>query len=87
MNAAFRITDAMLVAAVDIDDLDEALRSVMDQVGIDDGGVAGIVFCGRFEEDWPTASRDYRLTMLQHWREAEQVHNLAYPLNPPGELS
>lgn len=82
MNAAFKITDDMLVAAIQIDDLDEALRSVMDQVGIDEGGVAGMVFSGQRGEDWYTAYPRYRLDMLYYWRDTEQVYDLPYPLNP-----
>jgi hypothetical protein len=81
VNAAYRITDDMLVDATKIDDVNEALRSVMDQVGIDEGGVAGRVFCGEFEEDWPTADAHYRLAMLREWHDVEKVHNLPYPLN------
>lgn len=68
----FRITDAMLVAAVRIDDVDDALYSVMRQVNITTGDVAGVLFAGDYARDWPTADVHYRLQMLREWRDLEQ---------------
>jgi hypothetical protein len=73
MKAGHIITDAMLAAAAQIDDLDEALRSVMDQVGITSGDVAGVVFSGsRDAEWWAVVSSEDRLRQLGHWRDVEQ---------------
>jgi hypothetical protein len=73
-RAGDAITDAMLDAAAQIDDLDEAVRSVMDQVGITTGDVAGLHFSGTQDRSWwPTASISDRLEMLQGWRAAEQT--------------
>lgn len=81
-TAAYRITDDMLAAAAKIDDLDAALKGVMDQVGIDEGGVAGMVFSGEQDSGWwRTADVHYRLAMLREWRDAELAYNLPYPLN------
>lgn len=73
-SSAYRIADEMLFAAVKIDDLDTAVRSVMDQVGMTDGTVAGCTFCGQYEDDWPTADPHYRLSMLREWRDNEQAN-------------
>jgi hypothetical protein len=81
VSAAHRITDDMLIAATLIDDLDAAVKSVMDQVGIDEGGVAGLVFGGVYADAWPTADPHYRLAMLREWRDTERAYNLDYPLN------
>lgn len=67
------ITDDMLIQAAKVDDVDEALRGVMDQVGITDGGVAGMVF-SKYEEDWPAADPHYRLAMLREWRDVEKSY-------------
>lgn len=69
-----KITTEMLEAAAKVDDLDEALRGVMDAVGIEDGGVAGMVFSGDWEGEWPTASEAERMHMLTKWREAEEMN-------------
>lgn len=79
-NIADKITDEMLAAAAKIDDIDEAVRSVMDQVGIDEGGVAGIAFSG-LEDPWASLSDDERLHWLEGWRDSERVYNEPYPLN------
>jgi hypothetical protein len=68
------ITADMLIGAAAINDLDEALRSVMDVVGIDDGGVAGLVFSGDRDRDWwPTAAHTERMEMLRRWAAAEEA--------------
>jgi hypothetical protein len=69
-----KIEDHMLAAAAHIHDLDEALRSVMDQVGITDGGVAGMVFSGDKDHSWwPNATYAERMEMLWHWAAAEEA--------------
>jgi hypothetical protein len=73
-RAGDNITDAMLLLAVEIDDLDEALRSVTGQVGITTGDVAGVVFSGAKDANWwKAASHDDRFTMLTQWRDSEQA--------------
>ena len=74
-HPAYKIADGMLEAAAKIDDPDDAVRSIMDQVGIDEGGVAGIVFSGyRGLDWWPTASHHDRLEMLHEWVRVEQIY-------------
>lgn len=87
MNVADRITDEMLDIAARSDDLDAAVKGVMDQVGIDEGGVAGMSFCGEPGETWPTANHYDRLSMLCEWRDAERAYNLPYPLNGQGDTN
>lgn len=73
-RAGDAITDEMLEAAAYIDDLDEALRSVMDQVGITDGGCAGLVFSGDKDHNWwQLANASERFDMLCQWRDSEQA--------------
>lgn len=72
-DAAFKITDDMLVQAAKIDDIDQAVASVMDQVGITDGGVAGLVL-DYAENWWAGADQAWRLTKLRQWQDAEQVY-------------
>jgi hypothetical protein len=65
----------MLQAAAQINDLDEALRSVMDVVGIDDGGVAALVFSGDdWNARWPDEHHNSRMAMLRKWADAEESY-------------
>jgi len=74
---AYKITEDMLMAAAKVDDLDDAVRGVMDQVGITTGDVAGIVLTS-YQDEW--ADLDYwgRLAALREWRDVEQVRNIDY---------
>jgi hypothetical protein len=74
-HPAERITDDMLADAVKIDDLDEAVASVMDQVGITEGGVAGMVFAS---QEWADASEEDRLALMNEWRDQELLHRVEY---------
>jgi hypothetical protein len=74
VNPAERITDTMLQAALGVDDLDEAIGTIMEQVGITDGGIAGMVFSGAYNHDWwREADRQDRLWKLCEWRDYEQT--------------
>lgn len=70
MNPGLKITDEMLDAASRISDIDEALRTVMDVVGIDDGGVAAMAL-SHVESDWPHTTPDQRRQWLNSWRNSE----------------
>jgi hypothetical protein len=80
------ITTEMLLAAAEISDLDEALASVMDQVGITDGGVAGIVFSGDdWRARWPDEHHNSRMAMLWKWVAAEEAMTSDLPPDPEGK--
>ena len=61
------ITEPMLVAAVANDDLNDALYTLQNIVGIDDGGVASTIFCGDPERGWPTTPPAQRRELLEKW--------------------
>jgi hypothetical protein len=73
-RAGDAITDEMLNVAANINDLDEALRSVMDQVGITTGDCAGIVFSGleHPHATWQEMPLPDRFDKLCEWRASEQ---------------
>ena len=57
--------------ASQIDDVDAALLALMNIAGIDDGGVAGIVFSGF---DWNGASQSERVDQLAEWIRTERSY-------------
>jgi hypothetical protein len=64
------ITAAMIEAASVINDIDDAVHSVMQQVGIDDGTTAGMVL-EDYRETWADASTGQRKAWLHKWADAE----------------
>lgn len=68
------VADSMRDVAAQIDDLDEAVKSIMDVVGITTGDVAGLYFAGQPEKSWPAASAQERVAMLSGWLELEEVY-------------
>lgn len=62
-----KITKALLAEVVAIDDLNDALFRFQTAIGIDDGGVAGVVFSGTWDDEWPTASAERRHEMMAHY--------------------
>lgn len=78
------ITPDLIDIAVATDDLDAALSALQKAAGIEDGGVAGIVFVGDGEDRWPTALNNERRQMLNNWinvekQYAEKEHSVALP--------
>jgi hypothetical protein len=67
-----RITDELIAQAVAVDDLNDALFAFQCHIGIDAGDVASIVFCGAWEDEWPTATHPRRREMVDHYIEAER---------------
>jgi hypothetical protein len=65
------ITFGDVLASAAIDDIDAALLPLMKIAGIDDGGIAGIVFSGGEAESWPQESMRSRAAMLCHWMAVE----------------
>jgi hypothetical protein len=65
--AAIKLND--IGRASQIDDVDAALLTLMNIAGIDDGGVAGIVFSGF---DWGGASQSERVDQLAEWIRTER---------------
>jgi sugar (pentulose or hexulose) kinase len=60
-----------IIAAAEINDIDEALRHLMKIAFIDDGGIAGIVFSGGEVDSWPHDSKRERIRMLAYWLAVE----------------
>jgi len=80
LNAGERITNGMLQMAARLNDIDDAVKSVMDQVGIDDGGVADMEI-GDKRAVWYDATYVERFNWLSQWREAEVALNFEYPMH------
>lgn len=62
-----RITEELIGAAVATDDLNDALFTFQNAIGVDDGGVAAAVFSGGLEEEWPGATAARRLEMMKRY--------------------
>jgi len=74
-----KITPEMIDAAIKIDDLDDALRPMMNQIGIDDGGVAAIAFMTYDDNAWPDGDADIRRQMINNWIHFERIYEIQYP--------
>jgi len=74
----------LMAKAIEIDDLDAALRAIMDPLGITDGGTAGMYFCRVYDNDldeyenWRRASASERLAELEEWLRLEEIHRRAH---------
>lgn len=55
-----------------MDDVNEALFKFQNAVGIDDGGIAGVVFSGGLDDEWPTASIQRRHEIMSRYIEVER---------------
>lgn len=62
-----KITKSLLAEVVAMDDLDDALFRFQTAIGIDDGGVAALVFSGSWDDEWPSANAERRHEMLAHY--------------------
>lgn len=80
-HPAFKISDNMLNRACQMQNLEEALDTIMLKVGIQDGGAAGMVFTPDYYAQWPKCDIHDRLAMLQEWREAERTYLIDYSLH------
>lgn len=69
-----RITDALIKDTIANDDLNDALFAFQNHIGIESGDVASIVFCGHWEDEWPTASHARRREMMDHYIEVERSY-------------
>jgi hypothetical protein len=67
------ITPALVAEVVAIDDVNDALFRFQTEVGIDDGGVAGIAFSGGWDTEWPSATIEQRHSMMARYIEAERA--------------
>jgi hypothetical protein len=70
-TAVEHITMAQLAQSVGTDDLNEAVAMLQQAAGIVSGDLAGIMFCGAWEDEWPTAKPGRRAEMLREWLAAE----------------
>jgi len=68
-----KITKVLLAEVVAIDDLNDALFRFQTAIGIDDGGVASIVFSGGWDDEWPSATAERRQQMMDHYIGAERA--------------
>lgn len=70
MTDITRITEADIDAAVLIDDLDEAVRTLQDKAGITDGGVASMCF----SDEWPNLNAEGRKIEIGNWLAHEELY-------------
>ncbi len=64
-------TVELLSKAVATSDLNEALFALQNAVGIDCGGIAGMVFGSAWSSEWPGASPERRLEMMKYYASRE----------------
>lgn len=62
-----KITKALLAEVVAVDDVNDALFRFQTAIGIDDGGIAGVVFSGGWDDEWSSASAERRHEMMAHY--------------------
>lgn len=67
------ITKGLLSEVVAIDDLNDALFLFQTAIGIDDGGVAGVVFSGGWDDEWHSATAARRHEMMAHYVSVEHA--------------
>lgn len=67
-----RITKKLIAVAVVCDDLNQGLCDFQNAIGIDSGDVAGVVFTGDWEREWPIASQERRQEMMAHYIHTER---------------
>jgi hypothetical protein len=66
------ITKDDIITAANTADIDAALAMLMNKIGIDDGGVASLVFSGF---NWDTSYDDERFAQLVKWLEIEKAYD------------
>ena len=67
MTIESRITEELIRAAIANDDLNDALFTFQQTIGVDDGGVAAVVFSGGWDDEWPSANAARRLEMMNRY--------------------
>lgn len=72
MAAFDQITEQLIEDTIAKDDLNDALFDFQNAIGIDDGGVAGVVFSGSWGDEWPTATPARRREMMAHYIDVER---------------
>lgn len=67
-----RITEKLITEAVKTDDLNDALYRFQNAIGIDSGDIAGVVFSGGWDDEWPLATIERRREMMDHYISVER---------------
>lgn len=67
-----KVNDELLAKVVATDDLNDALFDFQLTVGINDGGVAALVFSGGWDDEWASATSERRHQMMQHYIRVER---------------
>lgn len=67
MGTFDQIPEQLVEDTIAKDDLNDALFDFQNAIGIDDGGVAGVVFSGGWDDEWPTATQERRREMMAHY--------------------
>ena len=73
--------DTVILAAAEMNDMDDAVRHVQDFMGVTDGGFAGVYFSGKppfdgfddWTEAWPHVSHEGRMQALTGYHAAQYV--------------
>lgn len=69
------ITPEMIKTASLVDDIDDAIRPLQEAAGIEDGGLASVVFSGILDHDtWPTATPEDRIEGIENWIKLEEIY-------------
>jgi len=66
---------SVVMQALDATTLGDAVSLIQDALGIDDGGVAAMVFSGlpKGDDSWPELTRDERAKWLGEWLRVEAL--------------
>jgi hypothetical protein len=67
-----QITKKLITEAVTTDDLNDALFRFQNAIGIDSGDIAGVVFTGVWDDEWPLATIKRRREMMDHYISVER---------------
>ena len=70
----FDVPENVIQRAIAINDLDAAVLSVMQHVGITDGGAAGIAFSGPTGDNWMVHTKTTRRESLLAWLKLERMY-------------
>jgi len=71
------ITDDILLDGAKRLNIDEAVSSVMEKVGITDGSIAAVAL-DAYANSWPKMTAGLRVQALEQWREAEREADIDY---------
>lgn len=67
-----QITEKLITEAVTTDDLNDALYRFQNAIGIDSGDIAGVVFTGAWDDEWPLTTIERRREMMDHYISVER---------------